>query len=78
MAPSIGTDSQELKPLIHELDLVDEIGELGKDLVALHGINISMLSGDLNAYMTALNPNPPDPLPLLLPPDLFAIPFSTV
>ena len=54
MAPSIGTDSQELKPLIHELDLVDEIGELGKDLVALHGINISMLSGELNAYMTAL------------------------
>ena len=24
------------------------------------------------------NPNPPDPLPLLLPPDLYAIPFSTV
>ena len=24
------------------------------------------------------NPNPPDPLPLLLPADLFAIPFSTV
>ena len=24
------------------------------------------------------NPNPPDPLPLLAPADLFAIPFSTV
>ena len=36
------------------MDLVDEIGELGKDLVALHGINVSMLSGELNAYMTAL------------------------
>ena len=59
MAPSIGADSQELRPLIQELDLVDEIGELGKDLVALHGINVSMLSGELNAYMTALNPLTP-------------------
>ena len=25
-----------------------------------------------------VNPNPPDPLPLLAPADLFAIPFSTV
>ena len=25
-----------------------------------------------------INPNPPDPLPLLLPADLYAIPFSTV
>ena len=29
-----------LEPMIHELDIVDEIGELGKDLVALHGINM--------------------------------------
>ena len=28
--------------------------------------------------LQSFNPNPPDPLPLLLPPDLFAIPFSTV
>ena len=27
---------------------------------------------------STLNPNPPDPLLLLLPPDLYAIPFSTV
>ena len=54
MAPSVGADSTVLKPLIHVLDLVDEIGELGKDLVALHGINVSMLSGELNGYMTAL------------------------
>ena len=36
------------------VDIVDEIGELGNDLVALHGINISMLSGELKAYMKAL------------------------
>ena len=35
MAPSVGADSTVLKPLIHELDIVEEIGELGKDLVAL-------------------------------------------
>ena len=46
MAPSVGAGDTTLKPLIHELDLVDEIGELGKDLVALHGINVSMLSGE--------------------------------
>ena len=57
MAPSVGADDTTLKLLIHELDIVDEIVELGKDLVALHGINISMLSGELNAYMKALNPN---------------------
>ena len=33
---------------------MQEIGELGKDLVALHGINISMLSSELNEYMKAL------------------------
>ena len=54
MAPSVGADDTTLKPLIHELDIVDEIGELGKDLVALHGINVSMLNGELNVYMTAL------------------------
>ena len=36
------------------MDIVEEIGELGKDLVALHGINVSMLSGELNEYMKAL------------------------
>ena len=54
MALSVGADDTMLKPLIHELDIVDEIGELGKDLVALHGINVSMLSGELTAYMKAL------------------------
>ena len=44
MAPSVGADDTTLQPLIHELDIVDEIGELGKDLVALHGINVSMLT----------------------------------
>ena len=39
MAPSVGADDTTLEPLIHELDIVNEIGELGKDLVALHGIN---------------------------------------
>ena len=29
-------------------------------------------------YTVNINPNPPDPLPLLAPADLFAIPFSTV
>ena len=53
-APSVGADDARLELLIHELDIVDEIGELGKDLVALHGINISMLSGELNEYMKAL------------------------
>ena len=28
--------------------------------------------------LKGFNPNPPDPLPLLLPADLYAIPFSTV
>ena len=50
MAPSVGADDTTLDPLIHELDIVDEIGELGKDLVALHGINVSMLSGESNEY----------------------------
>ena len=54
MAPSVGADDTTLKPLIHELDIVDEIGELGKDLVALHGINVSMLSDELSEYMKAL------------------------
>ena len=40
MATSIGTDDKTLEPMLHELDIVDEIGELGKDLVALHGINM--------------------------------------
>ena len=40
--------------MVHEVDIVQEIGELGKDLVALHGINISMLSSELNEYMKAL------------------------
>ena len=40
MAPSVGADDTTLEPLINELDIVDEIGELGKDLVALHVINI--------------------------------------
>ena len=48
MAPSVGADDTTLKPLIHELDIIDEIGELGKDLVALHGINVSMLSDELS------------------------------
>ena len=39
MAPSVGADDTTLQPLIHELDTIDEIGELGKDLVALHGLN---------------------------------------
>ena len=43
MAPSVGADDTTLKPLIHELDIVDEIGELGKDLFALHGINVLYL-----------------------------------
>ena len=51
MAPSVGADDTTLEPLIHKLDIVDEIGELGKDLVALHGINVSILSGELNEYM---------------------------
>ena len=50
MAPSVGADDTTLQPLIHELDIVDEIGELGKDLVALHGINVSMLSSELREY----------------------------
>ena len=50
MAPSVGADDTTLKPLIHELDIIDEIGELGKDLVALHGINVSMLSDKLSEY----------------------------
>ena len=54
MAPSVGANDTVLKPLIHDVDIVDEIGELGNDLVALHGINISMLSGELKAYMKAL------------------------
>ena len=54
MAPSVGADDTTLKPLIHELDIIDEIGELGKDLVALHGINVSMLSDELSEYMRAL------------------------
>ena len=54
MAPSVGADDTTLKPLIHELDIIDEIGELGKDLVALHGINVSMLSDELSEYMKAL------------------------
>ena len=54
MAPSVGADDTTLKPLIHELDIIDEIGELGKDLVALHGINVSMLSDELSKYMKAL------------------------
>ena len=54
MAPSVGADDTTLKPLIHELDMIDEIGELGKDLVALHGINASMLSDELSEYMKAL------------------------
>ena len=54
MAPSVGADDTTLKPLIHELDMIDEIGELGKDLVALHGINASMLSDELREYMKAL------------------------
>ena len=53
-APSVGADDARSELLIHELDIVDEIGELGKDLVALHGINVSMLSGELNEYMKAL------------------------
>ena len=40
--------------MIHEIDIVDEIGELGKDLVALHGINVSVLSDELSEYMKAL------------------------
>ena len=32
----------------------------------------------LFAQSLFFNPNPPDPLPLLLPADLYAIPFSTV
>ena len=54
MAPSIGLDHSELDPMVHKVDIVQEIGELGKDLVALHGINISMLSSELNEYMKAL------------------------
>ena len=54
MAPSVGADDTTLKPLIHELDIVDEIGELGKDLVALHGIIVSMLSDELSEHMKAL------------------------
>ena len=54
MAPSVGADDTTLMPLIHELEIVDDIGELGKDLVALHGINVSMLSDELNEYMKAL------------------------
>ena len=50
----MGADDTTLQPLIHELDIVDEIGELGKDLVALHGINVSMLSDELSEYMKAL------------------------
>ena len=41
MAPSVGLDHSELDPMVHEVDIVKEIGELGKDLVALHGINVS-------------------------------------
>ena len=54
MARSVGADDTMLQLLIHELDIVDEIGELGKDLVALHGINVSMLSDELSEYMRAL------------------------
>ena len=54
LAPSVGADDTTLKPLIHEIDIVDEIGELGKDLVALHGINVSVLSDELSEYMKAL------------------------
>ena len=32
MAPSVGAEDTMLQLLIHELDIVDEIGELGKDL----------------------------------------------
>ena len=32
---SVGMNDKILEPMIHELDIVDEIGELGKDLVAL-------------------------------------------
>ena len=42
MAPSVGADDTMLTPLIHELDIVDEIGELGKDLVALHGVRMKL------------------------------------
>ena len=48
MAPSIGLDDKALEPIIHDLDIVEEIGGLGTDLDALHGINISMLNGELN------------------------------
>ena len=54
MTQSVGVDDMTLKPLIHELDIIDEIGELGRDLVALHGINVSMLSSELSEYMKAL------------------------
>ena len=47
-------DDRTWEPMIHDLDIVEEIGELGKDLVALHGINLSMLSRELNEYMKAL------------------------
>ena len=54
MAPSVGMDDKELEPMIHKLDIEEEIGELGKDLVAFIGINISMLSSELIEYMKAL------------------------
>ena len=39
---------------------------------------VKMIQSQQDLCSSAVNPNPPDPLPLLLPPDLFAIPFSTV
>ena len=54
MVPSISIDDEALEPLIQELAIVDEIGKLGKDLVAVHGINVSMLSSELSKYMKAL------------------------
>ena len=35
MAPSVGADDTTLRPLIHEVDIVDEIGELGEYMKAL-------------------------------------------
>ena len=47
-----------------------------KNLWFLHVL--AHLQKSLNMGFSLLNPNPPDPLPLLAPANLFAIPFSTV
>ena len=46
-----------------------------KNPVVLFYMYLQYVSHNLQHY---INPNPPEPLPLLLPANLFAIPFSTV